>query len=55
MPASADAVAPVTCNRAATNNIAVFVVVVLILDCVGQTLQLWRHRRILSLHREFRD
>ena len=54
MPASADAVAPVTCNRAATDNIAV-VVVVLILDCVGQTLQLWRHRRILSLHREFRD
>ena len=37
MPASADAVAPVTCNRAATNNIAIFV---LILDFVGQTLQL---------------
>ena len=53
MPASADAVAPVTCNRATTDNSAV--VVVLILDCVGQTLQLWRHRRILSLHCEFRD
>ena len=39
MPASADAVAPVTCNRAATDNSAVFVVV-LILFCAGQTLQL---------------
>ena len=40
MPASADAVAPVTCNRAATDNSAVVVVVVLILFCAGQTLQL---------------